>query len=55
MMFVLQEAQEWKVGVEEQFSTRAMHMACVERVIQTMHRYLAESLSLEDMADVVCR
>ena len=54
MMFVLQEAQEWKVGVEEQFSTRAMHMACVERVIQTMHRYLAESLSLEDMADVAC-
>ncbi|HEY4386201.1 MAG TPA: helix-turn-helix transcriptional regulator [Ktedonobacteraceae bacterium] len=54
-MYVLQ-AKEWQESmvVEEQISTRAIHMACVERVILTMHRYVAEPLSLEDMADVAC-
>jgi AraC family transcriptional regulator len=56
MVIVLQKARKWQsdVEVEEQFSTRAMHMACVERVIHTMHEYFAESLSLGDMADVAC-
>jgi len=35
-------------------STQEIHMAAVERVIQTMRERLCESLSLEDMADTAC-
>ncbi len=36
------------------FSTQEAHQVAVERVIQTMHERLYESLSLEDMADIAC-
>jgi AraC family transcriptional regulator len=36
------------------FSTQDSHQVAVERVIQTMHECLYESLSLEDMADIAC-
>jgi AraC family transcriptional regulator len=36
------------------FSTQEAHQTAVERVIQTMHERLYESLALEDMADIAC-
>ncbi len=53
---MLLQTEEWqgREAVEEQMSTHALHMTLVERVIQMMHVYVAESLSLEDMADIAC-
>ena len=36
------------------FSTQEAHQTAIERVIQTMHERLYESLALEDMADIAC-
>jgi AraC-like DNA-binding protein len=54
-MHLLQaEKQQDYTATEEYVSTQASHKVAVERVIQTMHSYLAEPLSLEDMADIAC-
>jgi AraC family transcriptional regulator len=48
-------AEDRRLELEDGFySTPATHQMMVEKVIQTMHERLCESLALEDMADIAC-